>query len=520
MHKSRYLIVMAMVAVGLSAQVSPAVSDLPSNQQVIGFLTESIDWYHHCVIERQLATNPVDLVFLEENRAGAAQILQLSFDFARADAQFSAKSQSDTPNSSDAVASGSPDLTHLVQLENSTELQRREASEEIEVITNKLTNARGAEIGELQAALDTAQSRLDVLQAGLATLQQSIAFLRAFSNREAGDLAATIDDLARTVPDLATPSPSQTQNPASYVLPKSADSGILALSSQVSTLGRKLSILDDEIRRTDHLRQSTDVLRDPLLASINKGLPALAQNALQARDLAELRQQKNRLDELAALLKALSPAVIALDKQRVLLAAYTSHLKSWRAAVIAEDKKLWKNLISRLVGAAAVIGALVILGAVVRRVTRRYMRDADRRHIALVIQRVVLWATIVAVCAFAFASDLTSLATFFGLLAAGVAVALQSVILSAIGYFVLVGRRGMRIGDRVQISGVTGDVTDIGWLQFQLKEIDSRTQQPTGNVVTFSNSFVLASPATGLSRFQRKDSNLAELKVATTASRS
>ncbi len=129
---------------------------------------------------------------------------------------------------------------------------------------------------------------------------------------------------------------------------------------------------------------------------------------------------------------------MALDKQRLLLAAYTSHLKSWRAAVSAEDEKTWKNLVSRLLVAAVVIGALVIIGAVVRRVTRRYMRDTERRHIALVFQRVVLWSTIVAVAALAFASDLTSLATSCGLLAAGVAVALQSVILSAVGYFVLV----------------------------------------------------------------------------------
>jgi small-conductance mechanosensitive channel len=206
-----------------------------------------------------------------------------------------------------------------------------------------------------------------------------------------------------------------------------------------------------------------------------------------------------------------------LDKQRVLLGAYTSHLKSWRAAVITEDKKTWRKLISHVLGAALVIGALVIIGAVLRRGTRRHMRDTDRRHIALVIQRVVLWSSIGAVAAFAFASDLTSLATFFGLLAAGVAVALQSVILSAVGYFVLVGRRGIRIGDRVQISGVTGDVTDMGWLQFQVKEIDTRTQQPTGNVVTFSNSFVLASPATGLSKFKQNDLKSGQLKVAAKA---
>jgi small-conductance mechanosensitive channel len=217
------------------------------------------------------------------------------------------------------------------------------------------------------------------------------------------------------------------------------------------------------------------------------------------------------------MVKALAPAIVALDKQNVLLGAYTSHLKSWRAAVVNEDEKAWKNVILRVAGVAVVIGALVIIGSIGRRATRRHVHDAERRHVILVIQRVVLWFAIVVAGAFAFASDWTSLATFFGLLTAGVAVALQSVILAALGYFVLVGRRGIKIGDRVQISGVTGDVTDIGWLQFQVREIDTRTQQPTGNVVTFSNSFVLASPATGLSKFN-EDLKRAQLEVAAKAS--
>ena len=522
LRKLHYLPIMAMITVGLSAQVSPAASDLPSSQQVIAFLTESIDWYRHCAIEHQIATDPVDLVFLEANQPGAVQILQLSFDFAGAGAQFSVTSQADTQKGNAGIATDSPDLAQFVQLKTNTELQSRQASEKIEAISKSIKTAHGAHRRDLQAALDATQSRLDVLQAGLATLRQLVEFMQAFTSRQTGDLASTIDDLARTVPDVTGPTTvvSQTQVAAVSLSAKSGDAGILALSSEVSALGRKLGILDDEIRRTDTLKQSSEQLRNPLLAALNKRLPALAENALQGSDPAELQRQKTRLDELAALVKTLSPAIVALDKQRVLLAAYTSRLKSWRAAVIAEDKKTWKNLISRLLGAAVVIGSLAIIGAVVRRGTRRHMRDTERRHIALVIQRVVLWSTIVAVAAFAFASDLTSLATFFGLLAAGIAVALQSVVLSAVGYFVLVGKRGIRIGDRVQISGVTGDVTDIGWLQFHLREIDTRTQQPTGNVVTFSNSFVLASPATGLSKFKRNDLTSAQLEVAAKASQS
>ena len=506
LRKACYLLLSAMITVGLSAEVSPVASDLPSNQQVIAFLTESIDWYRHSAIERQIATEPVDLVFLEGNRPVAAQIVQLSFDFARADASVTATSPPGDQKGNTAIATGSsPDLAQFVQLENKAELGGRQATEEIEAIRKKLQTAGHDERGKLQAALDATQSRLDVLQAGSATLRQLVEFMQAFAGDGTGDLASSIDDLARTVPDVTSPTaaaaPPQT-SPSSW-LPKPPNSGILTLSSEVSALGRKLSVLDDEIRRADKLRQSSDDLRSPLLASINKRLPAVDENYLQVSDLGELQRQKARLDELAALLKALSPAVVALDKQTVLLGTYTSHLKSWRATVITEDEKTWRSLLSRLVGAAVLIGALVMIGALVQRATRRHMHDTERRHIILVIQRVVLWFTIAVVAAFAFSSDLTSSATFFGLLAAGVAVALQSVIIAALGYFMLVGRRGIRIGDRVEISGVIGDVTDIGWLQFQLAEIDNGTQQPTGRVVTFSNSFVFLSPATGLSKVNR-----------------
>jgi hypothetical protein len=297
-------------------------------------------------------------------------------------------------------------------------------------------------------------------------------------------------------------------------LPNNAVFGILGLSSEVSALGRKLRILDDEIGRADKLRQSTGDLRSPLLACATKRFPAGADNYLQASDVRVLQQQKAQVDALKIMVKALAPAIVALDKQNVLLAAYSSHLKSWRAAVFSEDEKAWKSLVLRLVGIAMVIGALVVIGAVARRLTDRYVRDPERRHVFRVIERVVLWFTIVLVVAFSFASEWTSLATFLGLLTAGVAVALQSVLLAALGYFLLVGRRGIKIGDRVQISGVTGDVTDIGWLQFRLREIDSETHQPTGRVATFSNSFVFVSPATGLIKLNREDLKPAQLGSA------
>jgi small-conductance mechanosensitive channel len=109
-----------------------------------------------------------------------------------------------------------------------------------------------------------------------------------------------------------------------------------------------------------------------------------------------------------------------------------------------------------------------------------------------------MWFAIAMVVAFAFASQLGSVATFAGLITAGVAVALQNVILSVAGYFFLIGKFGIRVGDRVQIAGVTGEVVEVGLVRLHLMELSSTGSEiPTGRVVAFSNSIVFQ-PASGL----------------------
>jgi small-conductance mechanosensitive channel len=60
-----------------------------------------------------------------------------------------------------------------------------------------------------------------------------------------------------------------------------------------------------------------------------------------------------------------------------------------------------------------------------------------------------------------FVSEFSSLATFAGFITAGIAVALQAVILSVAAYFFVIGRYGINVGDRISIAGVTGDEIDI-----------------------------------------------------------
>ncbi|PYX11220.1 MAG: hypothetical protein DMG84_24365, partial [Acidobacteria bacterium] len=373
---------------------------------------------------------------------------------------------------------------------------------------------------KLEAESADAQTRLTLLQARSKSLLNLVDLIQAndVNHPQTTDFRSLVESLARTIPEAANPGlPVQPAQPSSFRSdPKPPNSGILALASEVSMLERKLRTVDEGVQLTDKLARFSDNLRAPLTGFVNQAVQTgdLAADNLQSRDSGRLRQQTASLDQLTDQITRLAPAMAALDKQRVL-----PRLTQWRKTVVNEYTGAWKNLILHLVVLALVIAFLTGVAVALRRITVNYAHDANRRRMFLVVQRTLIWLAIVLVIAFAFAPELRSLATFLGLLTAGVAVALQNVILAVVGYFLLVGKLGIRVGDRLRISGVTGDVIDVGLLQFQLREVDQDNEQLTGNVATFSNSFVFVSPATGLLKFGSVYGNANQREVAKRMSR-
>ena len=101
-----------------------------------------------------------------------------------------------------------------------------------------------------------------------------------------------------------------------------------------------------------------------------------------------------------------------------------------------------------------------------------------------------LGALIILILAVGLPSQLT---TLFGLAGAGLTVALKDFIMAFFGWFILVGRNGIHVGDWVEIQGVGGEVVEIGLLRTFLMETGSWTDanHPTGRIVSFVNSFAM-----------------------------
>jgi small-conductance mechanosensitive channel len=83
--------------------------------------------------------------------------------------------------------------------------------------------------------------------------------------------------------------------------------------------------------------------------------------------------------------------------------------------------------------------------------------------------------------------------TILGLAGAGLTVASKDVIMAFFGWFLLMGRNGIRVGDWVEIDGVGGEVIEIGLLKTVLLETGNWTDagHPTGRRVSFVNSFAI-----------------------------
>ena len=472
-----------------------------SADEIIGFLNQSLVWYRQQTAQQQLVTEPSDVLFLNDSRRIADQVVQLAFDFGRARAQSLAGQANSAP--SGGTASPSTQYQRLLDFAAKADQQVKQSQQDLDSKRQQLAMAAGKKRRTLQATVDETQSELELFEARRDALHNMIAATGSISGKlSSGTLQAQIDELARTVP-AAEPAKegsgggSSGNSPNSATLPapehKAIAPGILSLVSELFSYRRKIGALDDSIKQTDSLGQAAKGLRAPLAAKMRDLTQKGNQLAGQpdSNDPVVLAQQKKELDALTAEYKQLSASLLPLGKLGILLELHTHNLNNWRSAVDEQYRSELKGLIVRLSGLALILGVVLGVSEVWRRATFRYVNDLRRRNQFLLIRRIVVWSLVALIIAIAFASELGAITTFAGLLTAGIVVALQNVILAFAGYFFLIGKYGVRVGDRVQVSGITGDVVDIGLVRLHLMEVTGGTSpRPTGRVVVFSNSVV------------------------------
>jgi len=193
---------------------------------------------------------------------------------------------------------------------------------------------------------------------------------------------------------------------------------------------------------------------------------------------------------------------VAIDQRRLMMRDQRLRARSKLADVYAK----WDNVIAEqqrevvrglLVRFAVVLAALLLLLFADRWLTRLLGRahHIDRRQFATLRSVIGVGLQVVAVLLILFM--LIGLpgqfGTMLGLAGAGLTVALKDFIIAFIGWFVLMGKNGIRVGDWVEINGVSGEVKELSVFHTVLLETGNWTDagHPTGRRVTFTNSYAI-----------------------------
>jgi len=136
---------------------------------------------------------------------------------------------------------------------------------------------------------------------------------------------------------------------------------------------------------------------------------------------------------------------------------------------------------------------LVLAGRMlVLRYVGRRIDDPDAAYRARKIVNYVATTLVLVILAIIWIEAFENLPTFLGLLSAGIAIALSDVLKNMAGWFFILARRPLQVGDRIEVTDIIGDVVDIRLFRFSLMEVGGwvDAEQSTGRLVHVPNGVV------------------------------
>jgi small-conductance mechanosensitive channel len=490
----------ALLATALPSVKAQTASGL-SGDAIVDHLNAAIDWYRQVSTRVPTAGLPSDAVYQLNAQSMSVEVVRLAFQSAQAEAALIPAAGPAASNAGGSAPSA------LAKLESDTNTRIAALEAQIPDLTQQIASAPRAKRQALIAQKENAEGELELRKTMRDTFQQLTQFISSNGEGGKGGLEGQINELRHSVPELSGASAgkgvTKTLTPSGSIPSSGGLIGeVIVLYDQLQAMHQLSQLMQESAR----VRNAANKLRTPLVATLratiaqgeqlaNTSLATTAGNGAAAQPA----QQKQQFEALAARFKQLASASVPLSQEIILLDQSSSNFLEWRQSILHESNGLLRSIILRVLSIGLAMGLILLLSEVWRRVTFRYVSDVRRRRQFLLLRRVVMGFCMGIVLILGFVSEFSSLATFAGFITAGLAVGLQTILLSVAAYFFLVGRWGIRVGDRISVASVTGDVIDIGLVRLYLMEMGGTGVDlyPTGRVVVFSNS-VLFQPTTPL----------------------
>ena len=374
---------------------------------------------------------------------------------------------------------------------------------QVDQLTLQVPKATGSRQSDLQDQLDIARASLDVANNDVDDAKRDLTAAggnqhdRIEQMRQAHEAA----DKSRKSPDQIFPPPAAEKLGLLHYLEHwvalhDKKKLLFAAQSEADRLSASLTAQHNAL----DAQVEAEKLKSPDLAAHSKLAPSepAAADSLLASITGNISRTRSADEKKAALAstKAITldqRNLASLDKrvenERELSEAYAE----WLSIVAGQQREVARRI---LIGASVVL-AIALIGLFFNTWLDRVLGKIkiDRRQMQTLRTTAQVSVEILAVLLVLLVifGPPGQLGTFLGLAGAGLTVALKDFIVGFLGWFVLMGKNGIRLGDWVEINGVTGEVVEIGLFHTVLLETGNWTDSghPTGRRVTFTNSFAI-----------------------------
>jgi hypothetical protein len=371
-------------------------------------------------------------------------------------------------------------------------------------LTGQIAQARAAQKESLQDELDLAQSQLDLDKDELDEANQDL--LDAGGNPRQR-IEALVQEHAEQVKTQARPA-------GLGAAPVSANGSVGKLRDWLK-LRQKHQELEDARAAAGQKAADLSARRTALadnLEHTKAGIAELAQHTKSAKDTgkaAPTQAPTQAQAPLAAAPHSHGDATTLLNQTKLITADQRNltfldrrvgdqHQLSniygqWAGLVAAQAQILAHELLLNAVIVIVILLAVLLLDRWAQHLLNNPKLDRRQvetlRSITRVSLRVIAFIIILAVAI----GMPSNFGTMLGIVGAGLTVALKDFIVAFFGWLMLMGRNGIRLGDWVEINGVSGEVTELGMFHTVLLETGnwSDSGHPTGRRVTFTNSFAI-----------------------------
>jgi small-conductance mechanosensitive channel len=388
----------------------------------------------------------------------------------------------------------SPEAKEISDRKNKAAITLKDDQENIALLTRKLAAAPDSQKDNLQDQVEVAKAQADLDQDELDDASDDL-------EQAGGDPQSKIKRLKaeHDASDHSTSQPTSTANP--YELDYQAHT-MLTVFRAWKALREKRTQLEasrqESVTKAERLSQR----HDALAVQVEKEKLSREGAKQQARGFATGSKAGSReeskigaqtaLDSLKQYgrdQKNLADLGKRVQDEKELSDIYAN----WIVLVDSRRQTALHNLIECVLWILVVLLAVYMVARLIDRLftgmTAENKRIDTLRAMAKVAAEII-GVIVIAFIIFGMPSQTTEI---LGLAGAGLTVASKDVIMAFFGWFLLMGRNGIRVGDWVEIEGVGGEVIEIGLLKTVLLETGNWTDagHPTGRQVSFVNSFAI-----------------------------